>query len=640
MRLRSLGCTTSALARRRARRAPGPSTRCDRRRRACGRPRGGDCTRRAAWAPAASIAAVPHVERRGAPRAPRRRPRPPPRPTPSSSSGASPLASPGLIGSEPVPLAATAPVPERRQVRLVGGDAGLDRLPRAAGGDARARAGTRSRRGSRRSGAPRRRAPGARGRRRRRRTTGATRAISSCTSSTVSNPKSTSKRAASSCAMRQSSIVVPSGVMRRARRSTRPSRLVVLPPFSPHTEVGRNTSARAEASAVNAPTAITNGAASRPARMRMRSGKSCSGSAPSSTSARMLPAAAASRMPAASRPTLAGDGAPLTGVVVAAGVERDPTGEEARGEPELERAAHVAAPQRGEELHVRERRQRGRGLHDRRRRLGERLATDDHDEVAVATVERADRLLDRAAARRGAVAGERAGELLRHRAGFAGRVAQHRGDVARESAGARGELDHRHAQLDRGAAHAQVQDRELLAEVGGDEHDAPGAVDVGDGRAGETEHDVGGEPVAELRVDVVGAEHALGQARPHVGVLVGAARAAEHRDGSRARRRRARAAVPRRRRRAPRATTPRPARRSCAPSARAPGPRSAPTRSRSGPCRRASPGSPARSRRRGGGRSGSTCSAARRGSRPRTWCTTSRRSAGPTGGRGSGTSSR
>ena len=51
----------------------------------------------------------------------------------------------------------------------------------------------------------------------------------------------------------------------------------MLPPFSPHTEVGRNTSARADASAVNAPTAITNGTASSRRAMRMRSGKSCSG---------------------------------------------------------------------------------------------------------------------------------------------------------------------------------------------------------------------------------------------------------------------------------------------------------------------------------------------------------------------------
>ena len=119
-------------------------------------------------------------------------------------------------------------------------------------------------------------------------------------------------------------------------------------------------------------------------------------------------------------------------------------------------------------------------------------------------------------------------------AGLAGRVAQHRGDVAGEPARARRDLDDRHAELDRGPPHAQVQHRELLAEIGRDQHDGAGAVDVGDGGAGESEHDLGGQAVAELRVDVVGAEHALGEAGPDVGVLVGAACAAEHRDRRRA----------------------------------------------------------------------------------------------------------
>ena len=38
---------------------------------------------------------------------------------------------------------------------------------------------------------------------------------------------------------RQSGIVVPSGVTSRASRTTRPSRLVALPCFSPHTDAGR-----------------------------------------------------------------------------------------------------------------------------------------------------------------------------------------------------------------------------------------------------------------------------------------------------------------------------------------------------------------------------------------------------------------
>ena len=45
---------------------------------------------------------------------------------------------------------------------------------------------------------------------------------------------------------------------------------------------------------------------------------------------------------------------------------------------------------------------------------------------------------------------------------------------------------------------------------------------------GQAEHDLGGQAVAELGVDVVGAEHALGELGPGVGVLVGEPGAAEH----------------------------------------------------------------------------------------------------------------
>ena len=65
--------------------------------------------------------------------------------------------------------------------------------------------------------------------------------------------------------------------------------------------------------------------------------------------------------------------------------------------------------------------------------------------------------------------------------------------------------------------------------------------------------------------------------------------------------------------------------------------RSGPTRSRSGPCRTASRGSPARCRRRAGARAGSTSTRARRGSGPSTSCSTSRPRRGPTGGPGTGT---
>ncbi len=68
------------------------------------------------------------------------------------------------------------------------------------------------------------------------------------------------------------SMVVPSGVISCASRCTRPSRLVLLPDFSPHTVVGRNTSAFAAASAQNAPTATRKPTPSSPERERMRSG--------------------------------------------------------------------------------------------------------------------------------------------------------------------------------------------------------------------------------------------------------------------------------------------------------------------------------------------------------------------------------
>lgn len=80
-----------------------------------------------------------------------------------------------------------------------------------------------------------------------------------------------------------------------------------------------------------------------------------------------------------------------------------------------------------------------------------------------------------------------------------------------------------------------MKDGQLLAEVGRDQHDGPSRVEVGDGRAGKAEHDLGGETVRELGVDVVRPEHALREARPHVRILIGPAGATDHRDGRRAR---------------------------------------------------------------------------------------------------------
>ena len=144
--------------------------------------------------------------------------------------------------------------------------------------------------------------------------------------------------------------------------------------------------------------------------------------------------------------------------------------------------------------------------------------------------------------------------------------------ASRVSPVARGAISiERHAEVDRGAAHAQVQDRELVLEVGREQHDAARAVEVGDrgARAGRARPRRGGRRRAARR-------RCRCRARPWRG-----APTRRRPRSCRARRRaprstpgrgcRARAAARRPRRRAPPATTPRRARRSCAPSARARG---------------------------------------------------------------------
>ena len=95
---------------------------------------------------------------------------------------------------------------------------------------------------------------------------------------------------------------------------------------------------------------------------------------------------------------------PRLGVTGPAFVERDPPGEEARGEPEIERAVHVGAPQRGEEARAGDAGERGRGAHDGIGGLGQRLATEHHDHITFAAVERRGGALDLTVTRRGAVA--------------------------------------------------------------------------------------------------------------------------------------------------------------------------------------------------------------------------------------------
>ena len=102
--------------------------------------------------------------------------------------------------------------------------------------------------------------------------------------------------------MIQSARAVPGAVTRWLRVLTRPSRLVVVPRTSANPAAGSTTSAWRTDSVRNRSVAITVRAPARPRSARSRSGKSLSGSAPSRISVSILPAAAAARMPAASRP--------------------------------------------------------------------------------------------------------------------------------------------------------------------------------------------------------------------------------------------------------------------------------------------------------------------------------------------------
>ena len=80
-------------------------------------------------------------------------------------------------------------------------------------------------------------------------------------------------------------------------------------------------------------------------------------------------------------------------------------------------------------------------------------------------------------------------------------------------------------------AEPQEQDGQLLLGVGSDDdHGAPGRAHLVDGGAGQPQCHLGGQAVAELGIDVVGADDALGQLRPGVGILVGEPGPADHPD--------------------------------------------------------------------------------------------------------------
>ena len=233
--------------------------------------------------------------------------------------------------SDPVPLAATAPVPDARQVRLVGGDAGLDRLPRPAGGDAEhvCEHDLVGEVGDRQHGA-------VAGPAERSASTPANAGANRC--DLVLHVLDRLEPEVSAEAGRE--LLRDAPVVHRhalGRDEARPRRmhaalevggaaLLLAPDRGGEEHVGAGGGVGGERADRDDERHARRG----PARMRMRSGKSCSGSAPSTTSASMLPAAAASRIAGGVEARLRRHAPHAVGEVLAAGVERDPAGQEAR----------------------------------------------------------------------------------------------------------------------------------------------------------------------------------------------------------------------------------------------------------------------------------------------------------------------
>ena len=137
---------------------------------------------------------------------------------------------------------------------------------------------------------------------------------------------------------------------------------------------------------------------------------------------------------------------------------------------------------------------------------------------------------------------------------------------------ARGQLDDLGAVLAHGVAQPQVEDRELVLDVRGQGDDQRRGRRLVDGGPGQAEDGGGGQAVAQLGVDVVGAERQPGHLGPGVGVLVGEPGAADHGQRRPAAHGLGRRPAPRRPRPGPRPSWPRPARRPGGPAAPTPAP--------------------------------------------------------------------
>ncbi len=351
-----------------------------------------------------------------------------------------------------------------------------------------------------------------------------------------STPRSPPRRSASSAAIIQSVRAVPAGVTLRCTTLTRPSRLVVVPSHSANPATGSTTSAcnvdavgnRSSEMTVRAPATRTPGeGAIRDVDERV--GAEQDQHVDATLGGRADDAVGVEA-------ALGRDGAPDVGPDRTTRLEGGAPGQHPRSEARLERTADVAAAQPDQEPGAGHRVvHRERRVDRRTGGLGE-VRPSDHDAQLVAgvgdeAVRGADRLgVHPGDARVVHVTREHRGD---ERCDLAGAVLQRRRRVRREAGGGGADLDDAGAVGGRGVAEPQVQHRQLLLRVGPEvEHGRAGSADLVDGGAGQAERDLGGESVAELRVDVVGADDPLGELRPGVLRLVGEPTPAEHGDGA------------------------------------------------------------------------------------------------------------
>ena len=266
-------------------------------------------------------------------------------------------------------------------------------------------------------------------------------------------------------------------------------------------------------------------------RARPRSGKSTSGSAPSRTSTSIFPAAAASRMPAASRPGSAGTvGQTPSRNHSPAVVEPVRPGQQARARAPCRgrRARWPGAGRTGSGL-----REGGEdgvgGGDDAVGGLGQRRPAEDDRDRACGE-ERGGRRdggrLDAADVALAGAGDERGDELAARRRDGAGAVAAASSET----------------EVGCGASSMSVtpslttawrrrRKRTGSSSLGSGPRSRtvpPGAQASSMVARGQAEHDLGREAVAQLGVDVVGADDALGELGPGVGVFVGEPGAAEH----------------------------------------------------------------------------------------------------------------